>query len=115
MDTVSTAHKAIKAWAALALAGWIGMFVLTGAGLNYPGDLSGVVYHLALVPVVLALPAAQWAKTVGFVWIFSDAALNVAAINGLPHEHVWALRPEPILRPLYGSSPPHAGCAPCLN
>jgi len=81
-----------RVFAAVSALGWVGMFVLTGAGQTYAGDLSGVVYHLALVPLVVALPAPDWAKAAGYVWIFCDTALNVAGINGLDDDIVWAFR-----------------------
>lgn len=90
---MSTAtSRRVSSWAAISAAGWVGMFGFTGAGLNYLGNLAGVVYHLALLPVVLTLASTTWSRAAGLVWIFCDTALNVASINGLDGDTVWALR-----------------------
>ena len=78
--------------AAISGIGWIAMFVVTGMGQPYAGSLFGLVYHLALAPVAAELPAPNWARMAGFVWIFSDAALDVARINGMDEANIWALR-----------------------
>jgi hypothetical protein len=56
------------------------------------GNYVLVVYHLLLLPVVSALPAAEWIKAAGYIWIFLDTALGIAEINGLKPDDVWALR-----------------------
>lgn len=69
--------------------GWIMMFVTSG---YYVSGLFGLLYHLSLAPVVANLKAPTWARMAGFVWIFSDAVLDVCRINGLSEETIWAFR-----------------------
>lgn len=88
----NSTYQRARLFAGLSALGWIGMFGLTGAGLNYLGDLSGVVYHLALLPLVFVLVTPEWSRAAGYIWIFCDTALNVASINGLDADMVWALR-----------------------
>ena len=52
----------------------------------------GALSHLALLPVVAALPAPAWAQACGYMWIGIDVMLNVAAINGADAGVVTALR-----------------------
>ena len=85
-------HRTLRLFAGISAIGWIGMFAGGAAELPYLSDLFGVVYHLALIPVLLALVAPIWAKGAGFFWIMADTALNVASINGLGAENIWALR-----------------------
>jgi len=52
----------------------------------------GVSSHLALLPVVAALPAPGWVRAGGYAWIAIDTMLNVASINGADAVMVAALR-----------------------
>lgn len=81
--------------AALSAAGWVGMFAAGGAGQELVGHYAGVVYHLALLPVIAALPIPEgmsWSRVAGFVWVLGDTMLDVAVINGLSGDDQWALR-----------------------
>ena len=52
----------------------------------------GAAAHLVLLPVVAAMPAAQWARAAGYGWLIIDAMLNVASVNGLDAGIAGALR-----------------------
>jgi hypothetical protein len=85
-------HHTLRLFAGISALGWIGMFAGGAVELPYLSDLFGVVYHLALIPVLLGLVAPIWAKGAGLFWIMADTALNVASINGLGADDIWALR-----------------------
>ncbi|WP_449397007.1 hypothetical protein [Devosia riboflavina] len=78
--------------AAFSCFGWVMLFVGTGLGSAQVGSLFGLVYHLSLAPVVANLRAPYWATMAGFVWIYSDAVLDVARLNNLDEEIIWAFR-----------------------
>lgn len=82
----------VSACAALSCLGWIAMFVAKKSGKLWLGNCFGIVYHMALAPVVQALPAPEFVRMAGYCWIFSDALIDVASINGMSEENVWALR-----------------------
>lgn len=68
------------------------MFTAKKSGNLWLGNCLGIVYHIALAPVVQALPAPEFVKMAGYVWIFCDALIDVASINALSEKNVWALR-----------------------
>ncbi|PZP26949.1 MAG: hypothetical protein DI603_23130 [Roseateles depolymerans] len=82
----------VSACAALSCLGWITMFAAKKSGKLWLGNCFGIVYHIALAPVVQALPAPEFVRMAGYCWIFSDALIDVASINGMSEENVWALR-----------------------
>jgi len=61
-------------------------------GAIYLFTLFAVVAHLALIPVVIALPAPTWAKIGGYTLAVVDTTLFVAALHGLPETVVTPLR-----------------------
>jgi hypothetical protein len=72
--------------------GWIAMFAAKKTGNLWLGNCFGLVYHLALAPVVQALPALEFVRIAGYVWIFCDALIDVASINSMREREIWALR-----------------------
>lgn len=56
------------------------------------GDCMGLVYHLALVSVVALLPGSVEIKIAGYLWLFSDAMVDMASINGAGHQNAWTAR-----------------------
>lgn len=85
-------HDHVSFFALLSCLGWIGMFVAKKSRNLWLGNCLGVVYHIALAPVIEALPAPEFVKVAGYFWIFCDSLIDVASINGLGEENVWALR-----------------------
>lgn len=85
-------HHPISLFAIVSCLGWVGMFVAKKSGRLWLGNCLGLVYHLALAPVVQALPAPDFARMAGYVWIFCDALIDVASINGMKEDDIWALR-----------------------
>ena len=82
----------ISILAILSCVGWIGMFVAKKSGKLWLGNCLGFVYHIALAPVVQALPAPEFVRTAGYFWIFCDALIDVASINSMGENEIWALR-----------------------
>ena len=76
----------------LSCAGWLGMFTAKKSGKLWLGNCLGLVYHLALAPVIQSLPATEFVRMAGYFWIFGDALMDVCSINSLPEDNVWALR-----------------------
>lgn len=85
-------HHFIGFFAILSCLGWLGMFAAKKSGNLWLGNCLGLIYHIALAPVVQALPAPEFVKMAGYIWIFSDALIDVASINGMSEKNVWALR-----------------------
>lgn len=79
-------------FAILSCLGWIGMFVAKKSGNLWLGNCLGLVYHIALAPVVQALQAPEFVRMAGYVWIFCDALIDVASINSMDEDNIWALR-----------------------
>lgn len=75
----------------LSMTGWIGMFATKHKSL-FLGDCMGLLYHLALVPVVAALPGGVEIQFAGYLWLFCDAMVDMASINGAGHQNVWTAR-----------------------
>ena len=85
-------HINIGLLAAISCFGWIGMFFAKKKINLFIGNCLGLVYHLALLPVVAFLPAPEWIKAAGFFWVLCDALIDVASINKMSEENIWALR-----------------------
>ena len=79
-------------FALLSCSGWIAMFAAKKSGHLWLGNCFGILYHLALAPVVQALPAPEFVKVAGYFWIFCDALIDVASINSMGEREIWALR-----------------------
>lgn len=75
----------------LSMLGWIAMFASKHRSL-FVGDCMGLLYHLALVPVVALLPGGPEIKFAGYLWLFCDAMIDMASINGAGHQNVWTAR-----------------------
>jgi len=82
----------IRTFAALSCFGWIAMFAAKKSRRLWLGNCFGIIYHTALVPIVHALPAPELVKMAGYFWVFADALIDVASINGMSEDNVWALR-----------------------
>lgn len=75
----------------VSLVGWLSMFALKHRSL-FAGDVAGLVYHLALVPLVEHLPGGPEVKFAGYLWLFMDALVDVVSINHIGEKSVWAMR-----------------------
>lgn len=75
----------------LSLCGWLFMFALKRRSL-FIGDCMGLLYHLALLPVVQLLPGGIELKFAGYLWLFCDAMIDMASINGAGHDAIWKAR-----------------------
>ena len=81
----------IKYLPLLSMGGWILMFASKHKNL-FLGDCMGLIYHLALVPVVQFLPSSIEIKFAGYLWLFCDAMIDIASINRVGHDSVWKIR-----------------------
>ncbi|MBI1417953.1 MAG: hypothetical protein GC146_12085 [Limimaricola sp.] len=75
----------------VSLAGWLTMFAIKHRNL-FAGDLAGLVYHLALIPLVQQLPGGPVVRFAGYLWLFLDALVDIVSINGIGSDIAWALR-----------------------
>lgn len=75
----------------LSMCGWIAMFTTKHKSM-FMGDCMGLIYHLALVPVVHLLPGSFEIKFSGYLWLFCDAMVDMASINGAGYENSWTAR-----------------------
>ncbi|WIY53346.1 hypothetical protein O9Z70_02075 [Devosia sp. YIM 151766] len=75
----------------VSLTGWLSMFGLKHRSL-FAGDIAGLVYHLALIPLVQHLPGGPEVKFAGYLWLFMDALVDMVSINHIGEKTVWALR-----------------------
>lgn len=82
----------ISFFAILSCLGWLSMFVAKKSGRLWLGNCMGIVYHIALAPVIQTLPAPEFVRMAGYTWIFCDALIDVASINAMSEKNVWALR-----------------------
>lgn len=73
------------------LLGWLSMFSLKHKNL-WAGDMAGLVYHLALIPLVQHMPGGPAVQFAGYLWLFMDALVDIASINHIGERTVWALR-----------------------
>lgn len=85
-------HSYTGLFAILSCTGWIAMFAAKKSGNLWLGNCFGLIYHIALAPVVQALPAPEFVRMAGYVWIFCDALIDVASINSMGDRDIWALR-----------------------
>jgi hypothetical protein len=67
------------------------ILILTDSTDNYEGSppinmtllaLFGLIFHLAMLPVIAALPSPSWAKASGFAWVVTDNILVMLAFSG---------------------------------
>jgi len=58
----------------------------------FAGDVAGLAYHLALIPLVQHLPGGPEVKFAGYLWLFMDALVDMVSINHIGEKTVWALR-----------------------
>jgi hypothetical protein len=75
----------------VSLVGWLSMFGLKHRSL-LAGDIAGLVYHLALIPLVEHLPGGAAVKFAGYLWLFMDALVDLLSINHIGEKTVWAMR-----------------------
>lgn len=52
----------------------------------------GLIFHLAMLPVIAALPSATWAKASGFTWVVVDNMLVLLSYYGAGADVVPPLR-----------------------
>ena len=45
-------------------------------------SLFGVIFHLAMLPVIAALPSPSWAKASGFAWVVTENMLVMLSFSG---------------------------------
>lgn len=66
------------------------------SGLVQDGTLGGAILgnaeHLALFPIIAALPAPRWAKQAGYGWLVVDMATDIMALQGVSPALYLALR-----------------------
>ena len=92
---MNTLPVGVRLGALISAIAWTTMFALGAVGQEQLTHYVGIAYHLALLPVVAGLvvaPRFAWARTAGYVWVLVDTLLDVAAINGLHADTLWALR-----------------------
>lgn len=75
----------------VSLVGWLSMFGLKHRNL-FAGDIAGLVYHLALIPLVAHLPGGPEVKFAGYLWLYMDALVDILSINHIGEKTVWAMR-----------------------
>jgi len=75
----------------ISLGGWLTMFGIKHRSL-FAGDIAGLVYHLALIPLVQHLPGGPEVVFAGYLWLFVDALVDMVSINHIGQKTVWALR-----------------------
>ena len=66
-------------------------FFTVKAGTVWP-EYPGILFHLALLPVVANLRAPRFVQAAGYGWIAIDVLAGVLAINGLPFDTYWPVR-----------------------
>ena len=54
--------------------------------------LFGLIFHLAMLPVIAAVPAPTWAKASGFTWVVVDNMLVLLSLYNAGGEIVMPLR-----------------------
>jgi len=85
-----TASKFAYAGAIFFIAGLV-VLISTNSIDNYMGSppinmtlvaLFGLIFHLAMLPVIAALPSPSWAKASGFAWVVTDNILVMLSFSG---------------------------------
>ncbi|HET9906542.1 MAG TPA: hypothetical protein VFQ23_07870 [Anaerolineales bacterium] len=74
--------------------------------------LFGLIFHLAMLPVIAALPAPLWAKVSGFTWVVVDNMLILLSFYSAREEIVTPLRMGVHLATatwIFGASMSHTG------
>lgn len=72
----------------------------------------GLIFHLAMLPVIAALPAPSWAKASGFAWVVVDNMLVLLSFYGAAAELISPLRMGIHLATatwIFGASMSHVG------
>src|SRR3990172_1320637 len=100
----------------------LGMIIAIGMGLpEFDGvpplsvilfTLFGLIFHLAMLPVIAALPAPSWAKASGFTWVVVDNMLVLLSFYNAGTELILPLRMGVHLATstwIFGASMAHTG------
>jgi hypothetical protein len=66
-------------------------FFTVKSGTVWP-EYPGVLFHLALLPLVAHLRAPSWVRSAGYGWITIDVLAGILAINGLAFDTYWPIR-----------------------
>lgn len=56
----------------------------SAAGIAIPLAALAIAQHLVVFPVVAALPAPQWARVAGYIWLVFDMGTDLAQLAGAP-------------------------------
>jgi hypothetical protein len=88
-----TAHRA----SIISFVCLIGMFLSLSQLQRFPdivylSTLLAIAFHVALLPVVSAMPAIGWTKIGGYTWVVADIILAVAGLNGIPNSTIEPFR-----------------------
>lgn len=66
-------------------------FVVSEPGevwVEYPG----VLFHLAILPLIARMDAPQWARAAGYSWIAIDVLSGVMTMNDVEYDIAWPVR-----------------------
>jgi len=66
-------------------------FFTVKSGTVWP-EYPGVLFHLALLPLVAHLRAPSWVRSAGYGWVTIDVLAGILAINGLAFDTYWPIR-----------------------
>jgi hypothetical protein len=82
-----------KAIAALAGVLFAATLLFAGLlGLPDVGNVTGILFHVAMVVVVGTLPAPLWARGAGFGWLALDICCGAMMLYGVPFDIAWPVR-----------------------
>jgi hypothetical protein len=91
--TFRSAYK----WSIICLVAFLAMFVSFPLIQKFPNviylsTILAIVFHISLLPMVVAMPAPAWTKIGGFTWAVMDIIIAVAGLNGIPNATTEPLR-----------------------
>jgi hypothetical protein len=81
----------------LSFACFVAMFLSFAALQTFPqiiylSTVLAIAFHVALLPIVAAIPAIGWTRVGGYTWVVADIILAVAGLNGVPIATIEPLR-----------------------
>jgi hypothetical protein len=91
--TFQVAYK----WSIVCFVAFLAMFVSFPLLQKFPNviylsTILAIVFHISLLPMVVAMPAPAWTKIGGYTWAVVDIILAVAGLNGVPNVTIEPLR-----------------------
>lgn len=97
VEASEVSYASAYRWSLVSFGCFVAMFLSFAALQRFPdaiylSTVLAIAFHVALLPVVVAMPAIGWTKIGGYTWVAVDIILAAAGLNGAPSSTIEPLR-----------------------